>query len=810
MIKNYFKIAWRNLIKNKTYTLLNIVGLSAGLTCFAFITLWIKDEWSYDRFNTKADRIYRVVGKYKSDAEIFEQAVTSVPMGPTLKNDYPEVENFVRFDKSDAVVKNGTQMYAEEGFLVTEPSFFDMYSYKMTQGDPKTALSDPYSIILTERMARKYFGSESPIGKTLSIMLYDSTGKGAPYKVTGVMPDAPKNAHLTFNFLVSFETLIASDRKEFMSDNAWGDNSYYTYLLLKNGASYKELESKLPQFYEKYLAPLNRKYGGAGRTDYTLQPLTDIYLTSHRRYEISPTGSLANLYIFGTAGLFILLIAGINYMNLATSRSIQRAKEVGVKKVLGALKSQLIAQYLFEAILLAMASLLAALFLCKLFQPFFHQITDKDISVFSSPLLLSFMLAASFFLGLLSGVYPAFFISSYQPASVLKGAFSTSGKGVWLRKSLVVLQFTITIILIAGILIINNQTSFIQHKDLGYSRDAILTLKVNGDKEVTANIEAFKNDLKTNPLIRGFTTSNSILVGGMGNNGATTVDNQGKKLYSSTYRLTTDYDYLDVMGMKLLAGRNFSREFPTDERKDSTQNFILNEAAVKAFGWETPNKAIGKPFMMSGRNGKVVGIVKDFHFNSLQHPVEPIAMLLRGKEFAQILLKVDMQRPKEAIIWVENQWKKHFPTSYLDYAFLDKKLNDQYKAEERFSTIFLYFSILSMLIACLGLYGLTSFATEQRAKEIGIRKVLGASIAGIVGLFSKDFLQLILLSVVIATPIAWWAMNRWLQDFAYRIEVGWQVFALAGFMAMLIALVTVSFKAVRAAAVNPVKSLRTE
>ncbi|GAB4029101.1 ABC transporter permease [Spirosoma gilvum] len=810
MLFNYLKIALRNLSKNRVYTLLNIGGLTTGLACFAFIALWISDEWSYDRFNEKADRIYRISGRIINETETFEHAVSSVPMGPNLKNDYPEVENYVRFDQSDAIVKNGTQQFLEKDILATDPSFFDVFSYSLTQGNPKTALRDPYSLVLTESMAKKYFGAENPLGKSLTILLYDSTGRGLPFRITGVMPDAPKNAHFNFNFLTSFESLIAFDRRQFMSSDAWGDNSYYTYLLLKPGVDYKSLEAKLPQFYEKHIAPIMRKYGdNSSRTEFTLQPLTDIYLTSHRRYEINPTSSLNNLYIFGTVGLFILLLAGINYMNLATARSVQRAKETGVKKVIGALKGQLISQYLVEALVLALVSFVLAIGLCQLAQPLFELITDKAVSVSDSPILVGFMLGVALLLGLLSGLYPAFVISSYSPITVLKGSFTTSTKGTWLRQSLVILQFTITVILLVGILVINAQMSFIQHKNLGFTKDALLTLMVT-DRDVQTNVEAFKNDVLASNLVKGLTTSNSILVGGLGNNGVSTVDRQGKKVSTSMYRLLVDYDYLNVMNIALAAGRNFSREFPADARTDSTQNYLLNEAAIKSFGWRNPAEAIGKPFAMNGKRGVVVGVVRDFHFNSLQHKVEPVALLLRGENFARMVLKIDMQHPKESIAWIEKQWKSHFPTAYLDFSFLDEKLGEQYQAETRFAAIFFYFSLLSVLIACLGLYGLTAFATQQRTKEIGVRKVLGASVSSIVTLLSKDFLKLVLISTLVAAPIAWYVMDRWLQDFAYRIDVAWWMFVVAGLLAFGIALLTVSFQSIKAALMNPVKSLKTE
>ena len=811
MFSNYLKIAWRDLIANKTYSLLNIIGLSSALICFVFIALWINDEWSYDRFNEKADRIYRVAGMVFGETETFEQACSAVPLGPALKADFAEVENFVRLDMNDALVKNGNQMFMEDGILLTDPTFFDVFSYPLTVGDPNTALKDPFCMVLTESMAQKYFGRDNPIGKNLVIMLHDSTGRGVSYKITGIVQDAPRNAHFTFNFLVSFETLIAYNRAELTSNDAWANNSYYTYILLRKGVDAVAFASKLPQFYDRHVMPILRKSGiSKPNSAYTLMPLTDIYLKSHVRYEIAPTSSLANLYIFGSVGLFILLIAGINYVNLATARSMKRAKEVGIKKVMGVMKRQLMFQYLLESVLVTLFSLALSLVACDLLQPAFHQITGKDIHLFNSPILLGFAIGIAIILGVLSGIYPAFFIASYQPITVLKGSFSTSGEGVWLRKSLVVLQFTITIILLISILVINSQMSFIQNKDLGYDKEALLNIKVNGDIDVQRNIEPFKNDLLKSPLIKSITTSNSILVGGAGNNGIETIDDHGRKINTNIYRIRVDYDFIPTMGIKVVAGRNFSVAFPTDARTDSAQNYILNEAAMKALGWQNTEHALDKPIMMNNRDGKVVGIVKDFHFNSLQHKIEPLVMHLRDFNFSRIILKIERSKAQSAIAYVENQWKQHFPTAFLDYDFVDKKLGEQYKAEARFSRIFFYFSLLSIIIACLGLYGLTSFATEQRKKEIGIRKVLGAGITSVFNLLSKDFLNLVLISAIIASPVSWWVMHAWLQDFAYRIDMSWWMFSIAGSFVLLIALLTVSYQSIKAAVSNPIKSLRTE
>lgn len=805
MIKNFFVVAFRNLTKNKGYTALNILGLSVGLTCFAFIALWVKDEMSYDKFNTKADRIVRIVGKVTTEAETFDHAVTSVPMAKALQEDFPEVENTVRIDKNEAIVRYGGKQFSEDKILLTDPSFFDAFSYTLSAGDQRTALNEPFNIILTASMAKKYFGNEDPLGKSLMILLYDSTKRGALYKITGVIPDPPKNAHFGFNFLASFKTLEKAE-PESITEDGWGSNGYYTYMLLKDKNDISKLEAKLPAFIERHLGKKMKEW--KMRYDYTLQPLTSIHLhSSNRRYEIEPTGSMQYIFIFSTIGIFILLIAGINYMNLATARSAQRAKEVGIRKTLGAGKAELVFQYLAEAIIVSLVSLIVSFLFCQLLQPVMEQLTGKSISIFSEKGLLLFLAGIAVLLGIGSGLYPAFFLTAYKPVNVLKGSMQSPVTGVWLRKALVITQFTISVVLIAGILVVNSQLSYIQHKDLGYKKDALLALKVNGSGDVVKEFLAFKNALLSNPLVSGMTTSNSLLGSGLGNSGATTVNGEGKSITTSIYRLKVDQDYVNVHGMKMIAGRNFSNNIIVD-----TGSYIINEAAVRSLGWVSAENAINKPFSMGGDGGKIIGVIKDFHFNSLQHAVEPLVIVPRmpTNGFSQVTMRIDMNNAAAVLKLLEENWKKYFPAYNLEYSFIDKKLQEQYKSEEKFSKFFLYFSVLSLLIACLGLFGLTAYATQQRTKEIGIRKVLGASVKGIVTLISKDFLKLVLVASFIAFPLSWWVMNKWLDDFAYRIHIEWWVFVVAGCVALFIALLTVSFQAIKAAIANPVKSLRTE
>jgi putative ABC transport system permease protein len=516
---------------------------------------------------------------------------------------------------------------------------------------------------------------------------------------------------------------------------------------------------------------------------------------------------MENIYIFVTIGVFILLIAYINYMNLATARSSERAKETGVKKVLGAKKMQLIFQHLGEALAVTFTSFLAALLLAAILQPVFKELSGKELLLFYSPGLLLLLFAITFVLGILSGIYPAFLITAYKPAEVLKGKLTSTSEGARLRKSLVVLQFTISIILIAGILVVNSQLSYIQHKDLGYKKDALLTLKTNGNTDVIQNYEAFKNAVLSKPFVTGITTSNAILAGGLGNRGVTTVSGNGDRITSILYNLKADENYINVYGMKMVAGRNFYSNITTD-----STSYIINEAAVKSFGWKNAEDAINKPFSATGKEGRVIGVVKDFHFNSLHQQVEPLVIMPRlpDQRFSQISVRIAMNDPQKAIDWIADNWEKNFPGALLEYGFMDKKLNDQYLAENRFSKFFLYFSIFSLIIACLGLFGLTAFTVRQRVKEIGIRKVLGASVSGITTMLSTDFLKLVFISAIIAVPVAWYVMNKWLQDFAYRINIEWWVFVVAGLAALLIALITISFQSIKAAIANPVKSLRTE
>lgn len=802
MFRSYFITAMRNLLKNKGYTILNAVGLSVGLTCFALIGLWVWNEISYDRFHEKSDRIYRVSGIFSSESDRMEQAVTPTPLRNALIADMPEVEDAVILDNYDAVVQRGDKQFMEDYLLMADPSFFNIFSFEMKSGDKHTALNEPYSIVLSQSMATKYFDTEDPIGKTLRIFLQDPDGKGKEYTVTGVIEDCPVNSHFNYNAIVSFKTFEVNNPAN-PSGYDWYNNGYYTYLLLRKGSNPNQLEAKLPQLIEKYMGKQNREWKVSYQ--YFLQPVTDIHLRSHVKYEIKETNSVSYVVIFGTIGVIVILLACINYVNLSTAFSSGRFKEVGMRKIMGAHKKQLVFQYLAESWLLAILSLLLAFAWIELCRPVFESLTGKPVvGLYTIQTILTLFGIASL-VGICSGFYPAFMISSFRPVSIMKGKLKTGTSGVMLRKGLVVLQYSITILLVVGILVVQSQLKFMQSQDLGFNKNGLLMLGVNGSQEVISGYDAFVNDLKSHAGIAGVARSNTTLAGGLGNSVAELEDAHGKKVNATVYRVRTDFDYRDVYEMKLVAGRFFEK----GNAADSTRAFVVNEALVRSYGYSSPAEIIGKAFQFQGRDGEVIGVLKDFNYNSLQYHVEPTCMFLLTGGFSQISVRLTgsvLESQKN----VERIWKKHFPNTVLEARFAEEALNDQYQSEQRFSKIFLVFSSISLAIACLGLFALVSFSVESRTKEIGIRKVLGASVTTILSLFSKEFLSLIIVAACIATPIGYYFMSQWLSGFAYRTDLNPSVFIIAVLLVLIIAWLTVSARSIKAAISNPVDSLRNE
>jgi len=807
MFKNYFKTAWRSLRKNKTFSILNITGLSIGLACSLLIALYVLDELSYDKFNTNADRIYRIDKQIKFGDFNYNGAGTPAIMGPAFAKDFTQIEQYTRFSSNPGVViRKGNESIREDRVVYADSSLFDVFTLHMIAGDKKSALIEPHSLVITESTARKYFSSLDVIGKTL---LVDNT---INYKITGVIKDIPRQSHFNFDLFMPTCELMQSH------DNSWLPTNFHTYLLLKPGTDFREFEKQMNRTMDQYLAPqlqskLNMSkdaFDKAGNyIKCSLMPLTDIHLHSHLAEELGINGSIQYVYIFSAIAIFILLIACINFMNLSTAHSANRAKEVGIRKVMGGLKNNLIAQFLTESLVACFLSFVIAIVGAALLLPLFNKLADKSITAFIlfSPSILSGILLILILVSLISGSYPAFFLSSFQPIKVLKGTLSTGFKGSALRNTLVVLQFTISVILMIGTLVIYNQLKYIRNKDLGFNKEQVLILQ--NTSALDNNTTAFTNELLQMPGVKNVTSSGFLPVTGSRNDQAfITVPEYDGKNFTLMQDWPVDERYLPTFQLQLKSGRNFSAQYPTDSTA-----VIINETAAKLYGGTDP---VNKKLYMFGdlKGGKltaytVIGVIKDFNFNSLREQVTPLVLNLQWDN-GGMAVRVSTHDIQGLLDEIKTQWKSMASTQPFSYTFLDEEFNKQYSADQRIGKILLLFSILAIFIACLGLFGLVTFAAEQRVKEIGIRKVLGARITNIFELLSKDFIKLLMLSIFIASPVAWWAMNKWLQDFAYRISISWWIFASVGAICLLIALVTISFQAIKAAVANPVNSLRAE
>lgn len=801
MLKSYLTSAIRHLVKNKGYTVLNAIGLSVGLACFTLIGLWVKDEISYDKFHAKADRVFRIAGTFTDESGAFDQAVTCIPLAPALKADLPEVEDALRIDANGATVKYGSDQFVEEDILGVDPSFFKIFDFKLLKGNPATALTEPYTLVISESMARKYFGEKDPIGESLKIFQYDPDGNGAEYKITGVIEDCPANSHFHYNFLLSFSTLEKA-RPDFFGHDGWFGNGYYTYILLKEGTHPEQLKDKISSFLVKYIGDDMKKHKISWT--YFLQPLTSIHLGSHLRYEVAPTSSLSYVIIFASIGFIVLFLACINYINLSTAYSADRFKEVGVRKVMGAFKGQLIRQYLTESWLLAMVSLLLAFAWIELARPVFESLTGRSINGLYTMFVLATLLGIATLVGLLSGAYPSLLLSSFKTVNVLKGQLTGGTSGGLLRKGLVVLQYAITIVLITGILVIQMQLNFIKGKDLGFDKENLLVLNVNGSSEVGTGYDGFAHELLSNPRVTGLARSNSFIAGGLGNRTATFVDATGKKISGTLFRNGVDPGYIETYGMKLVAGRDFVRGGKAD-----SASLIVNETTMQLYGFKNPQDAIGREIYLGDTKCVLIGVVKDFHYNTMRAKIEPMGMYLWRGGYSRIAVRLT-GNVEEGVQWVTAAWKKHFPNSVVDFSFAEERLDKTYQAEARFSKVFSVFSIISLVIATMGLFALVSYGVGSRVKEIGIRKVLGASVVNILGMLSKEFLLLVLIAAAIAIPFAYYFISEWLLGFAYRVSLGPLVFVRAGLVVMAVAWLTVSLRSLRAARSNPVESLRNE
>ncbi len=808
MIQNYLKIALRNLLKHKFISFINLFGLTVGLTCCLLITTYIINELSYDRYNEHADNIYRVTRSFNNQDGVVSLNLSTVspPFGYYLPGDFPEIKKMTRLlDNGITPLRYEEKLINEKQVFFADENLFDVFTVNVLKGNPHTALTGPYSVMMTEEMAKKYFGDEDPMNKTLRC------NNQFDLKVTGIYKAFPSNAHMHPGMLVSFSTL--KDTAVYGDENLrtnWGNNSFFTYLLLPEHYNINNMIARFPDFVDKRM--FNQEYVGKKASQFTklnLQKLTDIHLYSHTDYEAEPNSDIKRVYIFAMIAFFILLIACINYMNLSTARSALRAREIGIRKVIGARKKELLFQFLSESVLITWLALLLSLLALYFAMPWLNKITDQHLSV---SLLLRWqvlvpVLLTPFIVGIISGIYPALFMAAFQPIKTLKGLFKAGNGSISFRKVLVVTQFAISIILIITTAIVFQQLHYMENKSLGFDRDHMVVIPYNN--ALSEKYEAFRTELLSGSNFKDVARSSRIPTGRLLDDmGAYTQSGDSMKPSNTDIKfVAVDYDFIPAYGMQMASGRNYSRAYGTD-----TSNFVLNETAIKALGW-TNESAIGKPLKYGNTTGHVIGVVKDFHFESMHQSILPMILVLfpaRINVYSNLSVKFSGQNIPAALAQLESTWKKFLPEIPYQYTFLDENFDALYKSEQKQGAIFTTFACVAILIACLGLFGLSAFAITQRVKEIGIRKVLGASVSDIVRLLSKDFLLLVAIAALIAFPVAWYAMHQWLEGFAYRINISWWVFVLAGFVAALVALFTISFQAIKAALSNPVKNLRTE
>lgn len=809
MLKNYFKIAFRNLWKNKGYSAINIIGLAIGIATCLLISLYVLDELSYDRFNKNADRIYRIDADIKFGGEVQKLAVCPDPMAFTMVKDYPEVENAVRFrNYGPSLVKKGNENIKEQRIIYADSTLFDVFTLPMVAGNSKKALTEPNTVVITEQIARKYFNSTDILGKVLR---FDNT---TDYKVTGVIKDVPENSHFKFDFFIALAGVEEAHR------NIWLSFNFNTYLLLKKNADVKAFQKKFDEIQKKYMWPQAEQLMKISQEDFkksgnfinlSLTPLTNIHLHSDRIAELSPNSDVQLVYIFSVIAIFILLVACVNFMNLSTARSANRAKEVGVRKVLGTRRKNLVSQFLTEAVVMSLLAFVLAIAIALLLLPYLNQLAVKNLtlSFTEHPFLFPMLIVFAIVIGLLAGSYPAWYLSAFRPIQVLKGTIGGGFKKSYLRSALVVFQFFISIVLIISTIIIYNQLNYIRNKKLGFNREEVIL--VNDAYVLDKKAETFKQEvLKYSDIISG-TKSGYLPVSNSGRDNESLFPEghiENDKAVSTQF-WTVDHDYIKTMGMQVVAGRDFNKEFATD-----SSGIILNETAVKLFGF-TRNPIGRKVTELTDLNAKttrdytVIGVVKNFNFESLRQNIGSLCMRI-GNSTGTISFRMKTTDIAQTINRIKSTWKGIAPNEPFSFSFLNEEFDNMYRSEQRSGKIFISFAILAILIACLGLFGLAAYAAEQRTKEIGIRKVLGATVSNIVGMLSKDFLKLVLIASLIAFPVAWWFMHKWLQDFAYRIHISWWVFILASFVSIFIAIITVSFQAIKAAIANPVKNLRTE
>ncbi len=794
MFTNYVKIALRNLRKYKGYAAINITGLAIGLACCFVIVLFVQHELGFDRFHEQGDRIYRLIRNTNNNGQAMRSATTESAYAIHLKEAFPEIAETVRIWMGDTVVlEHDAQRITAEGFAFADASVFDVFTFPLAQGNPETALQDPASVVLTEHAAQALFGSKDPMGQTF---IYNNE---IELTVTGILQALPDNSHLHFAYLASTEIMRTIWRDNILDNyDTW---IFYTYALLQPGVDPAPLAAKLPAF-------LDRQQGPETSTTLTLelQPLADIHFETDTRRDVATNTERRYLYIFSAIAVFILLIACVNFMNLATARATQRAREIGLRKVLGAFRWQLIGQFMGESVVLSIAAIGLAIGLAGLALPVFGQLIGRTVSISSLADLpiLGLLVGLGLLTGLAAGSYPALYLSSFEPIRALKGHAGGHKSGVLLRKSLIVIQFSIALFLLVGTLTVYNQLAFMQRKNLGFATDQVLYLNMN--EALNEHFDAFKQALVANPNVRGVSRGGGNMPGYTGFIRTYQVPGETGTVEWQVQTMLVDPDFLPLLDLELVEGRNFSWDVPTDVNSA----YVLNEAAARQLGWEAPLEGAFQTW--DREPGQVIGIVKDFHFKSLHQKIRPLVlhMLPPGWTAWQLAVRLRPENLPETLHFLETQWQAFSPAWPFRYRFLDDAFGQLYASDQRLMQLFSYFAGLAFFVTCLGLYGLVAFTTEQRTREIGVRKVLGASVPGIVLLLTRDFARLVLLACILACPVAYLVMDRWLQDFAYRIEISWPIFLIAGLAALGIALLTVSYQSIKAALADPVESLRYE
>jgi putative ABC transport system permease protein len=818
MLKNYLKIALRNIGRHKGYSFINIAGLAIGMAVCILILMFVRDELSYDTHHEHKDRIYRIERRwFAADGSVRSGLCSVAPSFiPLLEEEFPEMEHVVRMVGSgDTLITFGDNNFVEERLYFAEDDIFEVFTVPMIKGNPETALRNPNCLVLSETMVRKYFGDEDPMGKVMKV----GTSK-EDYQVTGVMKDVPENSHLHFDFLASFITL--KGRFTYFRDNSdylfgstnFSDNVIYAYLRLARNADSREVAARIPAFIDRHLPTHESESGDivypSQWNNLVLRKVKDIHLYSHTNNELEPNSDIRYVTLFTLVAAFILIIACINFMNLSTARAVKRAREVGLRKVVGANRRLLTTQFLGESLLIALLAMVLALALVSILLPYFSAFSGHELrfGLLMNSVGILILLSVFLITGLAAGLYPAVYLSSYKPATILRGELTRGTRGALMRKVMVVFQFTISAALIISVAVVFKQMRFLQNANLGFQRENIVLIP--SDPVVKQNWREVKNELLKNPRVLAATLSKRAPSGRLLDAPGFRTEINGE-IVDGSFNMPhnrVEHDFFKTYGMKIVAGRDFSIDIPTDEG----EAFILNETAVRRLGLKSPEDAVGLPLQTRAPNlsGRVIGVVADFNYESLHHEIVPMLTYVRLRETNTVSLRIAAGNIQETIAYVQGIWDRFHPGYPLSYTFLDDRLNALYRNEARMMEMFGYFSLLAIFIACLGLFGLASFTTEQRTKEIGVRKVLGATVSKVVILLSREFAKWVIIANVIAWPIAYFCMDKWLDNFAYRINIGWTAFLLTAVLTSIVALLTVSYQSIKASVANPADSLRYE